>query len=116
MWNYGSLNEYEYEKYVRNMLNSIEYKKGELTKLILSIHGKIKEWLHDSAVSLRDIERLRQMYVWFKENLAKLKTIDLPKELGPYNNKEQRAVIMAIYFTYLLRFKFNRRKELEYII
>jgi hypothetical protein len=56
------------------------------------------------------------MYVWFKENLAKLKTIDLPKELGPYNNKEQRAVIMAIYFTYLLRFKFNRRKELEYII
>jgi len=42
MWNYGSLNDYEYEKYVRNMLNCIDYKKAELTELILAIHATIK--------------------------------------------------------------------------
>ena len=55
MWNYGALNEYEYEKYIRKMLSDISYKNTELAKLILAIHKMIKLWLHDSAVSLRDI-------------------------------------------------------------
>ena len=58
----------------------------------------IKEWLHDSAVSLRDIERLRQLYQWFAKNLPRIKIKDLPAILGAYNNIEERATIMTFYY------------------
>lgn len=73
----------------------------------------IKEWLHDSAVSLRDIERLRQLYQWFAKNLPRIKIKDLPAILGAYNNIEERATIMTFYFTYILRFNRHRRSLLE---
>lgn len=73
MWNYGALNDYEYEKYISKMLNEISYKKDRMAKLVLSIHNKIKDWVHASAVSLRDIERLRQIYRWFIANLKQIK-------------------------------------------
>jgi len=37
--------------------------------LIQLIHEQIGNWLYDSAVSLRDIDRLRQQYAWFHANL-----------------------------------------------
>lgn len=59
------------------MLQDISYKTASLANLICSIHIKIQEWLHESAVSLRDIERLRQTYKWFLKNLAVLKIKDI---------------------------------------
>lgn len=69
--------------------------------------------MFDSAVSLRDIERFRQIYGWFVKNLAQLKSKAIPVVLGAYNNREERAAVMALYFTYLLRVNFVRRVELE---
>ena len=112
MWNYGALNDYEYEKYIAKMLSEIRYKSGDLAVLILKIHNKIKGWLHDSAVSLRDIDRLRQTYRWFLNSLPRLKLSNV-SVLGSYNNSEERALIMSLYFTYLLRFNNARRVELE---
>jgi hypothetical protein len=95
------------------MLSDIKYKTKELAKLILSIHTIIKKWLHDSAVSLRDIERLRQLYNWFIKNLKLLKSTSVSSLLGAYNNNnEERAILMSLYFTYLLRFNFSRREEI----
>lgn len=109
MWNYGALSEYEYEKYIRKMLCEITYRTDLLSSLILDIHKQIKDWLYASSVSLRDIERLRQLYRWFNEHLPVLVIKNIPDKLGLYNNKEVRAIIMSLYFTYLLRFDEYRR-------
>ena len=71
MWNYGSLTRYEYERYIGRMLSRVDYKQDVAPALILAIHEKICEWLHDSAVSLRDIERFRQLYLWFVQKLPR---------------------------------------------
>lgn len=113
MWNYGALSAYEYEKYISKMICDMRYKNNEVVKVVLKIHEMIKEWLHDSAVSLRDIERLRQLYQWFAKNLPRIKIKDLPAILGAYNNIEERATIMTFYFTYILRFNRHRRSLLE---
>jgi hypothetical protein len=85
MWNYGSLNNYEYEKYISKMLNELSYKKERMAGLILAIHDKIKSWSHESAVSLRDIERLRQIYKWFIANLQPIRTKNISAILKSYN-------------------------------
>lgn len=112
MWNYGALNNYEYEKYIGKMLTNITYKVNIIPKLILKIHSQIKEWLYDSAVSLRDIDRLRQIYNWFLEYLPHLNVKNVKSILKHYNNREERALLMSLYFTYLLRFNNDRRQRL----
>lgn len=86
MWNYGALTDYEYEKYIKKMVSDMSYKTNEVVKLVLEIHKKIKGWLHESAVSLRDIERLRQLFRWFAKNLQTIKVKDISSILGSYNN------------------------------
>lgn len=36
-----------------------------------------------------------------------------PKLGGYVKNKEERSILMALYFTYILRFNFGRREQLE---
>jgi len=86
------------------MLADIKYKNTELSVLIQMIHEQIGKWLYDSAVSLRDIDRLRQQYAWFLGNLPNNSKLKVYQSLGLYNNKEERAIVMALYFTYVLRF------------
>jgi len=63
---------------------------------------------------LRDIERLRQTYQWFLENLPHVNLKNISNNLlGNYSNREERALLMSLYFTYLLRFDEFRRKYLE---
>lgn len=86
------------------MLVEVKYKNTLVLKVILKIHDYICNKLFESAVSLRDIDRFRQLYVWFSNNLPKLFCIEVDKYLGKYNDIEERSFIMAAYFTYILRF------------
>lgn len=94
------------------MLINITYRSEIIPKLILKIHSQIKKWMYDSAVSLRDIDRLRQVYNWFLEYLPHLNIKNVVSILKHYNNREERALIMSLYFTYLLRFNNDRRQVL----
>jgi hypothetical protein len=82
------------------MISDIDYLNKEVVILVLEIHSLIGRWLFDSAVSLRDIERLRQLYLWFKRNLPKQISSTKCKSV----NLELRSLVMSLYFTYALRF------------
>ena len=96
------------------MLAEVKYQNSQLSRLVLLIHRQIGSWLFESAVSLRDIERLRQLYKWFAKYLSelKIKQNQINPILGQYNRREERALIMSLYFTYLLRFEDTKRLEL----
>lgn len=114
MWNYGALTDYEYEKYISKMLSSVRYKSDALVaSTILGIHRIITKATFESAVSLRDIDRFRQLYGWFANNLPKRMNTKIPEILGNYNNIEERAFIMSAYFTYILRFDLHLRKSIQ---
>jgi hypothetical protein len=68
------------------MLTNISYKSNIIPRLILKIHSQIKDWMYDSAVSLRDIDRLRQTYNWFLNNLPILSIKNIVSVLKHYNN------------------------------
>lgn len=92
------------------MLLSVRYKNDALVAAtILGIHRIITEKTFESAVSLRDIDRFRQLYGWFSKNLPKRMNTKVPEILGNYNNIEERAFIMSAYFTYILRFDTHLR-------
>jgi hypothetical protein len=116
MWNYGSLTHYEYEKYIGRMLEKIDYKGEVAAAMILQVHQQIGEWLYESAVSLRDIDRFRQLYAWFKKYLPRNLLVRIDERLGNYNDISQRSFILALEFTYILRFSTWHRVQLEAII
>jgi hypothetical protein len=86
MWNYGGLTSYEYEKYISKMLVDVRYQSDKITRIILKIHEIIAKNAYESAVSLRDIDRFRQLYRWFNEYLPRHLKIKVPEILGAYNN------------------------------
>ena len=79
-----------------------------MARVILSIHEKIEFYTFKSSVSLRDIDRFRQLYRWFEKKLPRKLNV-LFQDFGPYNNIEERAFLMACYFTYILRFDSKMR-------
>ena len=78
MWDYQQLRPKEMEVYIAKIIRDVEHKhKKKLIGMIVKIHEWIKEQIDVSAVSLRDIERFRQLFAWFEEyldNLAQIKT------------------------------------------
>ncbi len=95
------------------MLVGVQYQSDKMTRIILRIHDIIAKNSYESAVSLRDIDRFRQLYSWFNDNLPRQLKIRIPELLGSYNSIQERAFILACYFTYILRFSHYIRSELE---
>jgi hypothetical protein len=67
-------------------------------------------------VSLRDIERLKRVYHWLKDNLPlESKIFDKPKVVQKnYQNKPMRAFIVALGLVYLSRL--NVKSKRDYVI
>ena len=68
----------------------------------------------DTIVSLRDIERLRKLYRWLKENIPRQSSININQAIeNHYNNEKLRSIFLAISFTYLIRLDSEeKRKEI----
>lgn len=53
------------------MLTEVKYKNEQVAKVILEIHERIEFYTFKSSVSLRDIDRFRQLYRWFVKKLPR---------------------------------------------
>lgn len=74
--------------------------------MLLSVHEYIKEHVELSAVSLRDVERFKSLYLWFIEYLIQTADVRLKSFKIDRSDKEksERATALAIMFCYCLRF------------
>jgi hypothetical protein len=76
---------------------------GNFVKLICRIQKKLNTLQWGSA-SLRDVERLRQIYSWLVVNLPNESKIDQPQIVRKYyNNKSLRAFIISLNLAYFHR-------------
>ena len=70
MWDYQQLTEVENMLYIQKILENLEYNKlPNLIKAMVKIHEEIKAEIEISAVSLRDVERFKTLYLWFSKYL-----------------------------------------------
>ena len=70
MWNYQDLKEKETLAYITTILDQhLDYEVDKVVKLINYTHNFIREKIEKSAVSLRDVDRFKKLYLWFKENM-----------------------------------------------
>ena len=68
------------------MLVDVRFQNDRITRIILKIHEIIAKNAYENAASLRDIDRFRQLYKWFNDNLPRHLNIIVPEILGAYNN------------------------------
>ena len=113
-WNYGSLKEEDVKRYISNMLASLKLQKSELVVDLLSVsqnYIRVKE--EASSVSLRDIDRFRIFYKWFKSNIKerdRIYRIPPEEDLKKYEN---RCIMLSIFICYIIRLnKESERAEL----
>jgi hypothetical protein len=89
-------------KYISRMLQKIgnDIPNSNYVSLVCSIQKALNTFKWGS-VSLRDVERFRQIYLWLAENMPDDSVIDKPTTVRKYYaNKSLRAFIISISLTY----------------
>ncbi|XP_046568818.1 uncharacterized protein LOC124277192 isoform X1 [Haliotis rubra] len=102
IWDYGSLSKTDEESYIRRMINNAvsRYPVSCLVELLTMSQEFIrKKEQTDSCVSLRDVNRCRNLIKWFQETLE-MKSGLMNKPLPQSRKFEIKAVILALAHVY----------------
>lgn len=78
IWDFGQLTPEDNRKYIEEMLKECQFKQEKtMIEMLLKTHDYFKINEDRSSVSLRDIQRFKTLYLWFKESLEQKKKIQI---------------------------------------
>ncbi|XP_067672826.1 uncharacterized protein [Haliotis asinina] len=102
IWDYGSLSKTDEESYIRRMINNAVSK--HLLSCLVELLTMSQEFIRKkeqtaSCVSLRDVNRCRNLIKWFQETL-KMKSELMNRSLPQDRKYEIKAVILALAHVY----------------
>ena len=97
----------------------MEYNKlPNLIKAMVKIHEEIKAEIEISAVSLRDVERFKTLYIWFSKYLFNADEVRTKNQRSmkkdDRTDKPDRVVILSLLFCYCMRFS-QQDERLKYM-
>ena len=99
IWDFGTVKNDDERNYIKNMLIPLDLKKHELAcGLVNASHEFLR--MHQ-IVSLRDVERFRLFYQWFKKNI-KIRN-EIMKCLTNTENLENGCLVLSIFICYFIR-------------
>ena len=114
IWDYGSLNENDEKDYIKAMIESLKLSDINLVSDLISISQCFIKNLEDvSSVSLRDIDRFRTFYLWFKVNINKRNSLMKEKHLIE-NSLETKCIVLCLFICYYVRLS-SKDDRNEYI-
>ena len=126
VWDYGFLNQKEEKKYILNMIGNLRLDDA-IGKLLTEVISEVQEFIRrkedSSSVSLRDVNRFKQVFSWFKKSLSerpeplgRKKFSYWKKDISKLKDPKKitiRAIVLALTHCYIYRFSSKAtRKEL----
>ena len=127
VWDYGYLNQNEEKKYIVNMIGMLRFDNKTskmLTELVSEVQEFIRKKEDSSSVSLRDVNRFKQVFTWFKSSLAaRPAPVSVPgRKMFSYWKKGvnlrdpeeimSRAIVLALTHCYIYRFSMKKDRRL----
>ena len=116
IWEYGKLTDIEAIKYILSMLKKLDFQDKQnldlekITNLLFQSHKFINQNQPEYRISLRDIHRFKQIYLFFVDFFNEIVGI---KE----DFKKTQSVIFSLYMNYYIKLSTNilRKKYFELI-
>ena len=90
MWDYQQLSQKENALYIEKILGNLSYHEPKkLVEIMVKLHEEIKQQIEISAVSLRDVERFKTLYLWFSEYLAMIYEVKMKDKIIKWKQEKK---------------------------
>jgi len=104
IWDYGALKPLDEKAYIRSIINACNFRRPDrVVDLLFMAHVFIRKIdLNSGSVSLRDIDRFRIFYSWFRETLNTRSSFASHYNYG-YIEEEDRCIVLSMFISYYIR-------------